>query len=110
MSTRSRWLWSLSVSRERPMSKSYTIAEAKNRFPAMVRDAEREGFVEVTRRGRRVARLVSEEEFERRLAERPPLWEVVQRIREAPGFVPYDELSESIERDRTPYSPPNPSR
>lgn len=90
------------------MSKTYTIAEGKNCFPAMVREAERQGVVEVTRRGRPVARLISEQEYQRVFAQRPSLWEAVERLRAAPDFTPVDDLREQIQRDRTPFDPPNP--
>lgn len=47
------------------MSKIYSIAEARQRLPAVVHEAERVGSVQITRRGQAVARLVSEQEFQR---------------------------------------------
>ena len=47
------------------MSKAYSIAEARQRLPAVVHEAERIGAVQITRRGRAVARLVSEQEYQR---------------------------------------------
>ena len=47
------------------MTREFTIAEAKNRLSEVVKLAEDEGAVELTRRGRPVAVLVSSREFRR---------------------------------------------
>jgi prevent-host-death family protein len=47
------------------MKKKYSIAKAQRNLPAIVREAERMGAVRITRRGQVVARLVSENEFQR---------------------------------------------
>jgi len=47
------------------MEKKYSIAKAQRNLPAIVREAERMGAVRITRRGQVVARLVSENEFQR---------------------------------------------
>ncbi len=44
---------------------SYSIAEARNRFAEIVHNLKHTARVEVTRRGRPVAVLISIEEFER---------------------------------------------
>lgn len=45
----------------------YSIAEAKNQLPRIVHEAEAEGAVQLTRRGRPVAVIVSGAEYERLL-------------------------------------------
>ena len=45
--------------------KRVTIAEAKQTLPALVHEAERDGEIELTRRGKPVAYLVSAEQFAR---------------------------------------------
>ncbi len=45
--------------------KRVSIAEAKQTLPALVHDAEREGDIELTRRGKPVAYLVSAEQYAR---------------------------------------------
>jgi len=50
--------------------REFTIAEAKNRLSEVVKLAEDQGAVELTRRGRPVAVLVSSREF-RRLSSPP---------------------------------------
>ncbi len=47
------------------MKKKYSIAKAQRNLPAIVREAERMGAVRITHRGQVVARLVSENEFQR---------------------------------------------
>ncbi len=47
------------------MEKRISIAQAKDHFSEIVQAAERGGVVTVTRRGHAVARLVSEEEYQR---------------------------------------------
>lgn len=47
------------------MSQRYSIAEARSRLPRIVDEAEAGAEVELTRRGRPVAVLVSHREFER---------------------------------------------
>lgn len=51
------------------MSTTYSIAEARNQFTALVRDAEESNQpVQVTRRGQPVAVILSAEEYARLLA------------------------------------------
>ena len=47
------------------MLKSYSIAEAKNRLPEIVHQAEHESPIQLTRRGKPVAVLLSQGEYER---------------------------------------------
>jgi prevent-host-death family protein len=54
-----------------PMSKKYSIAEARAHLPTIVDRAEAGAPVELTRRGKPVAVVVSLREFERLRGERP---------------------------------------
>ena len=63
------------------MQKTYTIAEAKNRLGQVVHEAEAEAPVELTRRGRPVAMVISIQEFQRLRSPRPNLWEAVRDFR-----------------------------
>jgi prevent-host-death family protein len=55
------------------MTREFTIAQARNHLSEVVRLAEHEGVVELTRRGKPVAVLVSTREFARlRGSERRP--------------------------------------
>lgn len=47
------------------MAREFTIAEARNHLSEVVRLAEDEGVVELTRRGKPVAMVVSTDEFTR---------------------------------------------
>lgn len=63
------------------MLNSYSIAEAKDRLPQLVHEAEDGGPVEITRRGRAVAVLLSTEAYTR-LTERPKsLWLGIRELR-----------------------------
>ncbi len=54
------------------MATSYSIAEARNQFAALVREAEESNQpVQVTRRGQPVAVILSSEEYARLLVNRP---------------------------------------
>jgi prevent-host-death family protein len=47
------------------VEKKYSIAAARQQLAAIVREAERTGALRITRRGQVVARLISENEFQR---------------------------------------------
>ena len=59
----------------------YSIAETKNRLPAVVREVEEKGAVEITRRGRPIAVLLSVNEY-RRLKGEETFWSALQRFRQ----------------------------
>lgn len=63
------------------MAQKVSIAEARNRFTGLVRDVERGQRVDVTRRGERVAVLVSSDEYDRLRAARPSLAEALRAWR-----------------------------
>lgn len=65
------------------MSISYSIAEAKDRFPKLVHEAEGGASVEITRRGRRVAVLLSTEAYARLTGTAPSLWQGICELRAA---------------------------
>jgi prevent-host-death family protein len=64
------------------MSKSYSIAEARNNFAAIVRDVELDSAIEVTRRGEPVAVLLSIEEYRRLLAGGRSFWDAYSEFRD----------------------------
>ena len=64
------------------MSRSYSIAEARDNFAAIVRDVERDSAIELTRRGEPVAVLLSIEEYRRLLAGRKNFWEAYSEFRD----------------------------
>ena len=46
--------------------REYSVAEARDRLPSLVHEAERGRAVRITRRGKRAAVLISEAEYRRR--------------------------------------------
>jgi antitoxin Phd len=64
------------------MSRSYSIAEARDNFAAIVRDVERDSAIELTRRGEPVAVLLSIEEYRRLLAGRKNFWDAYSQFRD----------------------------
>jgi len=63
------------------MPKQYSIAEARNRFTAIVRDVERESAVELTRRGKPVAVLLSIQEYKRLSSNKDGFWKAFTAFR-----------------------------
>ncbi|MEK7866709.1 MAG: type II toxin-antitoxin system Phd/YefM family antitoxin [Planctomycetota bacterium] len=63
------------------MARQYSIAEARDRFPAIVRDAEKGAPIQITRHGRPVAVIVSVTRYERLKSRRPDFWATLQRFR-----------------------------
>jgi len=65
---------------------SYSIAEARNRFTSIVRDVEEKvAGVELTRRGKPVAVLLSLREY-RRLSGEKGFWDAYLAFREGSGL------------------------
>ncbi len=91
------------------MDRQYSIAEARDHLPGLVRQVERGGPVELTRRGKPVAVLVSIEEYRRLAANRPSktFMEAVEGFRRAPDFEPIDVDAVFRDvRDQSPGRPP----
>jgi prevent-host-death family protein len=65
---------------------SYSISEAKNQLPRLVHDLESSGAIELTRRGRPVAVLLSIEEYRRVSADRGSFWANVAGFRQEHGL------------------------
>ncbi len=57
------------------MLEQYSIAKARNHFTSLVRAVEHESAIELTRRGKPVAVILSIPEYERLLARQPGFWE-----------------------------------
>jgi prevent-host-death family protein len=62
------------------MAKRYSIAEARANLPSIVDQAEAGQEIELTRRGKPVAVVVSLREFERLRGERVPFGEAYRRF------------------------------
>ena len=63
------------------MSRRVSIAEAKNNLPALVHEAERRP-IDITRRGERVAVLMSADEFDRLTKTKGSLWRAIEQFRD----------------------------
>lgn len=63
------------------MKTSYSIAEARDRFTAILRDVEKSPAVEITRHGEPVAVLLSWREYQR-LTSQKNFWEAYRSFRE----------------------------
>ena len=71
----------MAIKRHRHLGK-YSIAEARDNLARIVHEAEAAGPVELTRRGRSVAVLVSISEYERLQGREQSLWEEIGKFRE----------------------------
>ena len=85
------------------MGGQYSIAEARNHLSEVVHQAESEGPITLTRRGKSVAVLVAAEEFQRLRATRPGFWDAVAAFRETLDLtdLAITEVYRDI-RDRSP--------
>ncbi|MFL6198154.1 MAG: type II toxin-antitoxin system Phd/YefM family antitoxin [Thermoanaerobaculia bacterium] len=85
------------------MSKRVSIAEARDHLPALIRSAEHGEPVELTRRGKMVAVLVSSRDYERLTTGPPDLWAAIQKFRAEHDLSDLDieEVFADV-RDRTP--------
>ena len=63
------------------MAKQYSISDARNNLPGIIREVERDSPVELTRRGKRVAVLMSTREHERLQSPKGDLWTAIQAFR-----------------------------
>ncbi len=84
------------------MEKSYSIAEARDNLAAIVHDVEDASAVELTRRGRPVAMLVSVGEYRRLRGERKDFWDAYTGFRESVDLEALDIGPEVFEGLRDP--------
>lgn len=68
------------------MSSSYSIAQAKDQLARLVREAETGKPVELTRRGKPVAVVVSTADYARLRGDIPSFWEYLSSFREREGL------------------------
>jgi prevent-host-death family protein len=92
----------MSTQRSEPRRK-LSIAQAGGQLPAVVRDAEEHGPVELTRDGEPVAVIVALDEYRRLASARPSFWEAVQKFRAETDLeeLDIDSVLEGV-RDRSP--------
>ena len=89
---------------------SYSIAEARDKFAAIVHEVENASSVKVTRRGKPIAMIISVEEYEQLKNGRKSFWEGVVEWRNS---VDWDEFEDNEDifadvRDRSPGREENP--
>jgi len=85
------------------MPRDLSIAHARKRLPALVREVEECQPVRLTRRGKPVAVLLSLREYERLGARRADLWETIESFRRQTDLreLDVDEIFAGV-RDRSP--------
>ncbi len=86
------------------MMKSYSIAEAKTHLAKVVHQAEEGPAIELTRRGRPVAMVISIAAYERLIGEFQAPWDSVAQVRKE-----YDFKSLDIDPDEVFDVPKDPS-
>lgn len=72
------------------MSRQYSIAEAREKLSHVIQEAEQGAKVELTRRGKPVAILLSLHEYERLSRKRGSFWESYQEFRRKYGDLDVD--------------------
>ncbi len=89
------------------MQKQYSIAAARNKLPALVHDIEKGPPVELTRRGKPVAVLLSIGEYQRLRRDKPDLWQAIRSFREETDLAELDAEGVWVDlRDRAPGREP----
>jgi prevent-host-death family protein len=85
------------------MSRRYSIAEARQDLAAIIHEAETAGPIQFTRRGRSVAVLLSQADYEQLASRRQDFWEAYQAFRALPDFADVDVNPEIFTvRDTSP--------
>ena len=72
------------------MSEQYSIAEARHDLAALVRKLEKQSTIEITRRGKTVAVLLSLQEYRRLSAQREGFFTAFTRFSEAVNLAALD--------------------
>jgi prevent-host-death family protein len=86
------------------MEEKYTIADAKNRLPALIHSVESGRAVELTRHGKPVAVLLSVKDYQRLMRKKAGFWDALVAFRnrvEKAGVVLTGEEFEGV-RDHSP--------
>ena len=76
------------------MRRQVSIAEGRSRFARLVHDVESGETVEVTRRGKAVAILLSVGEYAQLSGERGDLWAAIQRWRDSVDFSEWEDTDD----------------
>jgi prevent-host-death family protein len=72
------------------MSRRYSISEARQDLAAIIHEAETAGPIQFTRRGRSVAVLLSQADYEQLTSRQKDFWEAYEAFRALPDFVDVD--------------------
>ncbi len=86
------------------MVRQYSISDARNNLPSIIKQVELGPAVELTRRGKPVAVIISREEYGRLNPPKPDLWTAIQQWRathEPLTDAEFDEIFADL-RDRSP--------
>ncbi len=67
------------------MKRTYSVAEARDRLPALIREAETVGYVRITRRGKGAAVILAERDFDRLTKGSAGLWSALTTFRKSVG-------------------------
>ena len=85
------------------MSRRYSIAEARQDLAAIIHEAETAGPIQFTRRGKDVAVLLSQVDYDRLTAGHTDFWEAYEAFRALPEFADVDVEPEIFSmRDPSP--------
>ena len=87
------------------MSKQYSIAEAREKLAYVIQEAEQGATVELTRRGKPVAILLSLDEYDRLSRKRRSFWESYQEFRQK-----YSDLEVETQDAFSDVRDPSPGR
>src|SRR4051812_46823605 len=96
------------MTRDNDPKKQTSIAEARDRLASLVHDVEDGAPVELTRRGKPVAVLVSYHEYQRLLGEGPSFWDAMLAYRSATHLDDPQALGvepDNFPREKTPGRP-----
>jgi len=88
--------------------KRTSIADARDRLASLVHDVENGAPVEITRRGRPVAVLVSYHEYQRLLGDGPSFWDALLAYRSATDVEDLqliEDTNTTFPRDKSPGRP-----
>ncbi|MEW6279226.1 MAG: type II toxin-antitoxin system Phd/YefM family antitoxin [Candidatus Eremiobacterota bacterium] len=80
---------------------SFSIAEARHNLASLVHAVE-QGPIELTRRGKPVAVLMSQEEYRRLVSSRTNWWDAVMQWRESNHFIGEGLTREEVDSWRDP--------
>lgn len=92
------------------MSDSIPIFEAKNRLPYYIHKAETEGPVFLSRRGKNVAVIISQEEYDEKIVQKRSFIDEVHELRAKYGLeddvFDYNDIYENV-RDKSDFGRPS---